>query len=60
MIIDLESKEIICTAFSQGKTHDLTLFKNSKTHFNKEIECLVDKGYQGIQKIHQSITEKEA
>ena len=42
VIIDLESKEIICTAFSQGKTHDLTLFKNSKTHFNKEIECLLD------------------
>ena len=48
VIIDLESKEIICTAFTQGKTHDFTLFKNSKTHLNKKNECLVDKGYQGI------------
>ena len=53
-MLDLESKKIICTAFTQGKTHDFTLFKNSKTHKNKEIECLVDKGDQGIKKIPEN------
>jgi hypothetical protein len=28
------------------------LFKESKLSLNKDIECLVDKGYQGIQKFH--------
>ena len=54
MIINLESKEIICTAFDKGSTHDFTLFKKSKTHFNKKLECYVDKGYQGIQNFHKN------
>jgi IS5 family transposase len=28
------------------------LFKQSKISLNQRIECLVDKGYQGIQKLH--------
>jgi len=28
------------------------LFKQSKIFLNQRIECLVDKGYQGIQKLH--------
>jgi hypothetical protein len=32
--------------------HDFRLFKNSKIPLNKTIKCLVDKGYQGIQKLH--------
>ena len=28
------------------------MFKQSKIHLNPTIECLVDKGYQGIQKLH--------
>lgn len=38
---------------SQWKTHDFTLFKESKINLNKEIEFLGDKGYQGIKKRHQ-------
>lgn len=28
------------------------MFKQSKVPLNQTIECLVDKGYQGIQKLH--------
>ena len=28
------------------------MFKQSKISLNQRIECLVDKGYQGIQKLH--------
>ncbi|MEG4444483.1 transposase family protein [Microcoleus sp. AT9_B5] len=42
----------ICTAFSNGKTHDFSLFKKTKIGMNKELELLGDKCYQGITKIH--------
>jgi hypothetical protein len=32
--------------------HDFRLFKQSKIALSQTIECLVDKGYQGIQKLH--------
>lgn len=34
--------------------HDFRLFKESKIGVNSEIEVIGDKGYQGIQKIHQN------
>ena len=52
VIVNQKTGEIICTAHSQGKTHDFTLFKQSKISLNQTIKCLVDKGYQGIQKLH--------
>jgi hypothetical protein len=50
--VNQRTGEIICTAHSQGKTHDFRLFKQSKIPLSPTIECLVDKGYQGIQKLH--------
>ncbi len=44
--------EIICTTHSRGKIHDFRLFKHSQIPLSKTIECLVDKGYQGIKKLH--------
>ncbi len=44
--------EIICTAHGKGREHDFRLFKNSKISLREDIECLADKGYQGIQKFH--------
>src|SRR4028119_1176545 len=52
VLANTKSTEIICTAFSNGKTHDFSLFKKSKMGMNKELELLGDKGYQGITKIH--------
>ena len=44
--------QIICTAHSKGREHDFRLFKNSKVRLREDIECLGDKGYQGIHKLH--------
>ena len=37
-VLAKKNGEIICTAFSKGKTHDFSLFKKSKMGMNKEIE----------------------
>ncbi|MEH2455586.1 IS5 family transposase [Nostoc sp.] len=52
VVIDQSSGEILCTAHGKGKEHDFRIFKNSKLRLRKDIECLGDKGYQGIQKLH--------
>ncbi|MEG4026670.1 transposase family protein, partial [Microcoleus sp. S13C4] len=54
VLANTKSTEIICTAFSNGKTHDCSLFKKSKMGRNKELELLGDKSYQGIKKIHNN------
>ena len=51
-MVDQVTKKIICTAHGRGKSHDFHLFKASKVKLKKDIECLADKGYQGIQKFH--------
>ena len=45
---------IICTAHGTGKEHDFKLFKRSKVKPISSIEILADKGYQGINQIHNS------
>jgi hypothetical protein len=52
IVADKTSRKIICTVFDKGRMHDFKLFKNSKLHLNSETKCLVDTGYQGIQKLH--------
>jgi hypothetical protein len=54
VLANKKSAKIICTAFSEGKTHDFSLFKKSKIGMNEELELLADKGYQGIKKIHNN------
>lgn len=52
VVVNQSTQEIICTAYAKGKRHDFQLFKTSKLKFKSEIECLGDKGYQGIQQLH--------
>jgi hypothetical protein len=52
IVADKTSGRIICTGFDKGQRHDFKLFKNSKVHLNPKTKCLVDTGYQGIQKLH--------
>lgn len=47
-----KSKKIICTCFTNGKTHDFKLFKISKVAFKPQTKVLTDTGYQGIKKKH--------
>lgn len=44
--------EILCTAHGKGKEHDFRIFKKSRVRLREDIECLGDKGYQGIHKLH--------
>ena len=50
--MDKKSKQIICTAFANGKRHDFRLFKESKTQIHPAIGVVTDTGYQGLQKTH--------
>ena len=47
-----KTRQVICTAFTNGKRHDFRLLKESKTHIHPEIKVVTDTGYQGIQKLH--------
>ncbi len=49
---DKATRRILCTAFGKGRRHDFKLFKDSQVRFKKETTCVVDTGYQGIQKLH--------
>jgi hypothetical protein len=50
--IVVRDKQIICTAFSKGRTHDFNLFKSSETRFSADDMSVTDKGYVGIGKLH--------
>lgn len=53
LVINQINLEIICCVNSSGKCHDFKMFKKSKLPLHEKIRCLVDKGYQGIKKIHK-------
>jgi hypothetical protein len=48
-----KTREIICVAVGKGREHDFKLFKRSKIAIQDKIECLGDRGYQGLQKLHR-------
>lgn len=50
--MDKKTKQVICTAFTNGKRHDFRLFKECKTKIHPAIKVITDTGYQGIQKLH--------
>ena len=52
-MVNQANREIICTAYGKGREHDFRLLKSSQVKLKPETECLADKGYQGLQKIHK-------
>lgn len=44
----------MCIAHGQGKQHDFKIWKRSRTKVLSSIKCLGDKGYQGIQNLHEN------
>lgn len=52
IIVDKKTKQVICTAFTNGKRHDFRLFKSSNIKIDSNINVITDSGYQGIQKLH--------
>lgn len=51
-MVEQTTGQIICTAYGVGRVHDFRLFKTSRVQFLESQLCLVDKGYQGITKLH--------
>jgi hypothetical protein len=54
LVIDAASERILCTFFGKGRQHDFKLFQASGLHFHADTQSLQDKGYQGIQKLHDN------
>jgi hypothetical protein len=54
IVADKSSRKIICTFFGNGRKHDFMMFKNSKIYLKETSKCLVDSGYQCIQKLHSN------
>ncbi|WP_071881450.1 transposase family protein [Gloeothece verrucosa] len=54
LIINKDTGQIIATDYGKGIRHDFYIFKAGKIPINKEIQVLADKGYQGINKLHQN------
>lgn len=53
LVVNQETLLIICCVNGAGKEHDFKIFKKSRLPLSEKIKCLVDKGYQGILKIHK-------
>ncbi|WP_338422002.1 IS5 family transposase [Nostoc flagelliforme] len=53
VVIHQKSTAIICLGHGKGRIHDFKLFKNSGIKFGELLKVIADKGYQGINKIHQ-------
>jgi endo-beta-N-acetylglucosaminidase D len=66
VIINQKNGEILCTEgifrgnnssekmppYGKGSGHDFKLYIRSRVRIKKEVKCLADKGYQGIQNYH--------
>ena len=55
MIVNANTKEIVCTAHSEGKTHDFKLYEQSiGCAISNNIKVKMDSGYQGILRLHKN------
>ena len=52
IVVNKDTKEIVCTNFCKGKTHDFKLFKNSAINLSQSIQTVSDSGYQGIKELY--------
>jgi hypothetical protein len=52
VVLDWQTKQILCTHHGKGNTHDLKLFRASKVQLQTGAFWLADSGYQGLQKHH--------
>jgi len=53
-VVDKGTKEVICTAFGNGKKHDFRLFKESKVRWTEKTCGVTDSGYTGIRKLQKN------
>ena len=53
-MVNLNTKQILATAFACGSTHDFQLFKRSRVACLPTTRYLADAGYQGITRCHSN------
>jgi len=53
-MVNQKTQMILATAFGQGSQHDFALFKDSRCGLAKQICCLADSGYLGINNLHEN------
>ena len=53
-MIQQSTQQILATAFGPGSTHDFCLYKDSGVALAKQVRCLADAGYQGLQQLHSN------
>ena len=53
MVINGDTRQVICTAHGRGPVHDFALYQRSKVELHESLEVLADSGYQGLQKLHE-------
>lgn len=54
LCVDNKTGQILCLAFSNGKTHDFKLFKNSGVHVKRDTYLEGDTGYTGMENFHRN------
>ena len=54
VVVNKETKGVICTAYAEGRKHDFKLYKESGLVFAENTKAVTDTGYQGIKKIHKN------
>lgn len=52
VVVDQQSRTIICTAHGKGRRHDFWLWNVSGVRLHPSTQGLGDKGYQGWKKLH--------
>lgn len=55
LVVDQQSRTIICTAYGKGRRHDFWLFQVSGVRLHPRTLGLGDKGYQGWSKLHENL-----
>lgn len=51
LIVNSQSTEVVHPAFSNGKTHDFSLFEQHRNDFPPEVHFYADSGYEGLDKL---------
>lgn len=54
MIVNKQSKQIICTTIANGKHHDFKIFQESGIKISECIKVVTDTGYLGLKSIHSN------
>ena len=54
VVVDKGTRQVICTAFGNGKKHDFRLFKESKVRWTEKTFGITDSGYTGIKKLQKN------